>query len=253
MTSQRTSGTNRSTLATKLRILNQLVFYRGDTRLFSQLFYRSTGSEPEEYSKWYFNNLVWQDTTWMGIETYKSPCDMWNYQEILVDLKPSLVIEFGSAFGGSAVYWASVMRQLGEPFKVLSVDISHKLLRPAARRDPDVEFVESSSAAPEIAERIRQLRAEYPGKVWAILDSDHTKDHVLAEMKLLRPLLRAGDYLVVEDSLLNGHPVAPEWGPGPYEAIEAYEKEFPNDYTHDTARESKFGWSFAPYGFLVRN
>ena len=48
-------------------------------------------------------------------------------------------------------------------------------------------------------------------------------NHVLAEMKLLRPLLSAGDYLIVEDSILNGHPVLPGWGPGPYEAIEAYE------------------------------
>jgi cephalosporin hydroxylase len=253
MSSQNKSASKRSGLATKWRILNQIAFDRRNTRLFSQLFYRSTGSEPEEYSKWYFNNLIWQDTTWMGVETYKSPCDMWNYQEILVNLKPSLVIEFGTAFGGSALYWASVMRQIGQPFKVLSVDISHSLLRPEARQDPDVEFVESSSAAPEIADRIRELRKEYPGKVWAILDSDHSMEHVLAEMKLLRPVLTSGDYLVVEDSLLNGHPVAPEWGPGPYEAVEAYEKEFPNDYTHDTARENKFGWSFSPYGFLVRN
>jgi cephalosporin hydroxylase len=253
MPSQQPTRTKRSTLATKFRILNQIAFDRRNTRLFSQLFYRSTGSEPEEYSKWYFNNLVWQDTKWMGIETYKSPCDMWNYQEILVDLKPSLVIEFGTAFGGSAMYWASVMRQIGQPFKVLSVDISHALLRPEARRDPDVEFVEKSSIASEVTDRIQQLRKEYPGKVWAILDSDHSMDHVLAEMKSIRPLLTAGDYLVVEDSLLNGHPVAPEWGPGPYEAIEAYEKEFPNDYKHDTDRENKFGWSFAPYGFLVRN
>nr|WP_082909307.1 CmcI family methyltransferase [Mycolicibacterium iranicum] len=253
MNSQRPSATKRSGLVTKLRILNQIAFDRRNTRLFSQLFYRSTGTEPEEYSKWYFNNLVWQDTTWMGVPTYKSPCDMWNYQEILSELKPSLIIEFGSAFGGSALFWAGVMRQIGEPFKVLSVDVSHELLRPEALRDPDVMFVESSSAAPEVAERIRLLRQDHPGKAFAILDSDHSMHHVLAEMKLLRPLLSAGDYLVVEDSLLNGHPVAPEWGPGPYEAIEAYEREFPSDYTHDTARADKFGWSFAPYGFLIRN
>jgi cephalosporin hydroxylase len=254
MPSQKRSEPKRSAVSTKLRILNQIAFdRRNHTRLFSQLFYRSTGSEPEEYSKWYFNTLVWQDTTWMGVETYKSPCDMWNYQEILFKLKPSLVIEFGTAFGGSALFWASVMRQIGQPFKVFSVDLSHALLKPEARRDPDVEFVESSSIVPEIAERIRQLRTEYPGPVFAILDSDHSMEHVLAEMKQLRPLLTAGDYLIVEDSLLNGHPVAPEWGPGPYEAIEAYEKEFPSDYTHDTARENKFGWSFAPYGFLIRN
>ena len=74
----------------------------------------------------------------------------------------------------------------------------------------------------------------------------------MAEMKALRPLLSAGDYLVVEDSVLNGHPVAPGWGPGPYEAIEAYEAEFPNDYIHDQEREDKFGWTWAPRGYLVR-
>ena len=95
-------------------------------------------------------------------------------------------------------------------------------------------FVKSSSAAPAIAEQIRRLKSEFPGKIFAILDSDHSKDHVLAEMKLVRPLLSAGDYLIVEDSMLNGHPVLPGWGPGPYEAIEAYEQEFPNDYTHDS-------------------
>ncbi|CAN5253714.1 rhamnosyl O-methyltransferase [soil metagenome] len=253
MPGQAQSESMRSILSTKLRILNQIAFDRRNKRLFSQLFYRSTGSEPEEYAKWYFNNLVWQDTTWMGIETYKSPSDMWNYQEILCAVKPSLIIEFGTAFGGSALFWTSVMRQIGEPFRVLSVDISHALLRPEARQDPDVEFVESSSTLPTIATRIQQLREEYPGKVFAILDSDHSMEHVLAEMKLLRPLLSEGDYLIVEDSLLNGHPVAPEWGPGPYEAIQEYETEFPNDYMHDTAREDKFGWSFAPYGFLIRN
>lgn len=253
MPSQKQSEPKRSTISTKLRILNQVAFDRRNTRLFSQLFYRSTGSESEEYAKWYFNNLIWQQTSWMGIETYKSPSDMWNYQEIIASMKPSLVIEFGTAFGGSALFWSNVMRQIGDPFRVLSVDISHALLRPEARHDPDIEFVESSSTLPAIAARIQQLREEYPGKVFVILDSDHSMDHVLAEMKLLRPLLSDGDYLVVEDSLLNGHPVAPEWGPGPYEAIQAYEEEFPNDYTHDTAREEKFGWSFAPYGFLIRN
>ncbi|WP_285161990.1 CmcI family methyltransferase, partial [Mycobacterium tuberculosis] len=51
----------------------------------------------------------------------------------------------------------------------------------------------------------------------------------------------------------NGHPVLPGFGPGPYEAIEAYEDEFPNDYKHDAERENKFGWTSAPNGFLIRN
>ena len=215
--------------------------------------YQPTGSEAEEYQKWYYNTFVWKKTTWMGITCWKSVSDMWNYQEILFDLKPSLVIEFGSNQGGSALFFANIMRGIGKPFKVLSVDINHRPLDAAARRDPDILFVESSSTVPAIAEQIRSLRGEFPGKVFAILDSDHTMGHVLAEMKLLRPLLSTGDYLLVEDSCVNGHPVLPGWGPGPFEAIEAYEREFPNDYTHDVEREKKFGWTQATNGFLIRN
>jgi cephalosporin hydroxylase len=163
-----------------------------------------------------------------------------------------LVVEFGTAHGGSALFFANVMRQIGEPFKVLSVDVTHGRLEPAAGCDPDILLVKSSSTVPAIAEQIRRLKSEFPGKIFAILDSDHSMDHVLAEMKLVRPLLSAGDYLVVEDSTVNGHPVLPGWGPGPYEAIEAYEQEFPNDYTHDRGRENKFGFTFAPNGFLIR-
>jgi cephalosporin hydroxylase len=215
--------------------------------------YQPTGSESEEYHKWYYNTFVWKKTTWMGVDCWKSVSDMWNYQEILFELKPSLVIEFGTAHGGSASFFADIMRRIGEPFKVLSVDVTHKRLEPAARCDSDILFVESPSTVPAIAEHIKRLKGEFPGKIFAILDSDHSMNHVLAEMKLLRPLLSVGDYLIVEDSTLNGHPVLPGWGPGPYEAIEAYEHEFPNDYTHDVARENKFGWTFAPYGYLIRN
>lgn len=243
-----------STISTKLRLLPALLRNNRENRklYWSQFLYRSTGSEGVEYQKWYFNNNIWFRQTWMGVACLKSPCDMWNYQEILADLKPSLVIEFGSFQGGSALFFASAMRQLGRPFKLLSVDIDQSPIGEVARRDPDVEFLESSSAAPAVADRIRQLKTEHPGPMFVILDSDHHMPHVLAEMKLLRPLLSAGDYLVVEDTMLNGHPVAPGWGPGPFEALEAYEAEFPNDYRHDTEREGKFGWTQATNGFLIR-
>jgi cephalosporin hydroxylase len=61
-----------------------------------------------------------------------------------------------------------------------------------------------------------------------------------------------GDYVVVEDGNLNGHPVLPGWGPGPYEALSAYFEEFPDDYTRDTRRECKFGFTFATSGFLIQ-
>jgi cephalosporin hydroxylase len=114
----------------------------------------------------------------------------------LFELKPSLVTEFGTGHGGSALFFASVMRQIGEPFKVLSVDLYHGRLDPAAQCDPDILFVESRSTVPAIAEHIQRLKSGFPGKIFAILDSDHSMNHVLAETKLLRPLLSAGDYLI---------------------------------------------------------
>lgn len=228
----------------------------GNIRQFSSILastiYRPGDDIAEEYHKWYFGSLVWYGTTWMGVQCCKSVSDMWNYQEIIYDLKPSLVIEFGSLSGGSALFFATILRGIGQPFRVLSVDVTHKNLADRAKQEPDIMFMESSSTAPAVADRIRAQRELFPGPVFAILDSDHSRDHVLAEMKLIRPLLRAGDYLLVEDGCVNGHPVMPGYGPGPYEAVEAYEAEYPNDYTHDVERENKFGFTFAPNGFLIR-
>ncbi|WP_272937655.1 CmcI family methyltransferase [Mycolicibacterium tusciae] len=212
--------------------------------------YRPSDEIADEYHKYYYGTMIWSTTSWRGIPCQKSVSDMWNYQEILHDLKPALVVEFGTLCGGSAVFFADILR--GQGAKVLSVDITHKNVHDRARQDPDVMLLESSSSAPDVASRIRDLRSEFPGPVFAILDSDHSKDHVLAEMKLLRPLLVSGDYVVVEDSNVNGHPVLPGFGPGPFEAIEAYEAEFPNDYAHDRERENKFGFTFATNGFLTR-
>jgi cephalosporin hydroxylase len=216
------------------------------------MIYRPGDDIAEEYHKWYYGTLTQLQTSWLGVTCWKSVSDMWNYQEILAELQPSLVVEFGTRFGGSALYFAAVLRQLNRPFRVFSVDVSHSDVADVVRNDPDIELMECSSTLPAVAQRVIELRNENPGPVFAILDSDHTMDHVLAEMKMLRPILRGGDYMIVEDANVNGHPVLPGFGPGPYEAIEAYEREYPNDYSHDQKREGKFGFTFATNGFLIR-
>lgn len=173
-------------------------------------------------------------------------------QEIIFSLRPTLVIEFGTRFGGSALFFAAVMRQLGSRFRILSVDIDAATVSEKTRQDSNIELLVSSSVDPKVAQRIAALRREYPGPVFAILDSDHSKAHVLREMKLLRPVLIAGDYIVVEDANVNGHPVYASHGPGPFEAMEEYFQEYPDDYVRDAARESKFGFTFATRGFLIR-
>jgi len=204
------------------------------------------------YHLWFYNSRVWEQTTWMGVPTLKSPMDMWNYQEILVALRPSLIVEFGTAYGGSALFFAAVMRQFGNPFAVVSVDIEPSKIAEKAKADPAIRFLTMSSDGEEAQKAILSLTEQFPGPIFAILDSDHSKSHVLAEMMNLRPVLAPGDYLVVEDSNVNGHPVRPFFGPGPYEAVREYFRRFPNDYERDVERAAKFGFSFAPAGFLRR-
>lgn len=211
------------------------------------------GDPCKDFHLWYYDSRVWQRTSFLGVPTAKFVSDLWNYQEILFEVKPSLVVEFGTYMGGSAL-WFSLLANIVRPgAKVLTVDIDHRGVAPEVRINADIiELMTCSSTDPRVADRIRQLRAKHPGPVFAILDSEHRMDHVLAEMKLLRPLLVRGDYLVVEDSNVNGHPVWSGYGPGPYEAIEAYFLEFPDDYEVDRQREKKFGFTTAPGGFLIR-
>lgn len=205
-----------------------------------------------DYHHWYYDTGVWTTTRYLGHRALKSVSDLWNYQEILFDLKPGLVVEFGSKLGGSALYLSNTLKLVRPDSLVLAVDITLELVPPELRNNPHIEFMESSSTSPAVAVRIRELRTTYPGPIFAILDSDHAKPHVLAELELLRDVTRTGDYVIVEDSNINGHPVLPGWGEGPYEALSAYLATYPDDYQLDRKRERKFGFSFATRGFLVR-
>lgn len=241
-----------NTVLQYLRILRQLLSVRV-RQLVPHGANQIKPTAAHDYMLWYYYSQTWKQTSWLGVETQKLPSDMWNYQEILTQLHPSLVIEFGSWMGGSALFFSSILGQFGSAYRVLSVDINHDRLHETAKRDPNIIFFQSSSSDPRVADRILELRTAYPGPVFAILDSDHSKAHVMEELMLLRNLLKTGDYVVVEDSNINGHPVfSPDPGAGPFEAIQDYMRQYPDDYRLDREREAKFGVTFAPGGFLIR-
>ena len=215
---------------------------------------------PEFYHRWYYHWDVWRHVSFMGVYCAKNVSDLWNYQEIIWDLKPGLIVELGTYAGGSALYFAWLMRFLWQgiyrsvPY-VLTIDCDRSHVDARVLIHPEIKVFDGDSASEETAREIRG-HIQYCGPLhrpsFFILDSDHSKDHVLAELEMLRNVTRPGDYVVVEDSNINGHPVLPDFGPGPWEAIGEYEARHPGDYRHDTEREVKFGFTFAPRGYLIR-
>ena len=203
-----------------------------------------------EFHRLYFDarafNMTWRNTWFMGHAILKCPLDLWLYQEILHTVRPAVIVETGTAFGGSALYFASLCDLLDHG-RVITVDVEPRANRPA---HPRITYVDGSSAAPDV---VRQVTAAIgrAAPVLVVLDSDHRREHVLAELEAYGPLVTKGSYLIVEDTNLNGHPVEPDHGPGPLEAVETFLRGHP-EFAHDTAMD-KFLLSFNPRGYLRRN
>jgi cephalosporin hydroxylase len=202
------------------------------TRLFHQHYYDA-------------KDTTWSNTTWLGVPAQKTPQDMWVYQEIIHETRPDVLLETGTADGGSAYYFATIF-DLERRGRVITVDIADSPMRPKHDR---ITYVLGSSTAPEIIGKVKSLIS--PGeRVMVSLDSDHRQKHVAEELKLYSELVTPGCYLVVEDTNINGHPVAPEFGPGPMEALRDFLK-LDSRYGSDHSRE-KFGVTFFPEGWLRR-
>lgn len=189
---------------------------------------------------------------WLGVPVRKSPLDLWAIQDLIYRLRPQLIIETGTAFGGSAYFYASLLDLLhyGE---VITIDNDSTHMRPP---HPRITYVTGSSVeAPVVAAMTDHCKG--PGlpsgkaPVLVILDSDHRAEHVLAELNAYAPLVTAGSYLVVEDTNINGWPVLPGFGPGPHEAVAAFLASAAGaSFSADLTVEPPL--TFNPGGFLRR-
>jgi cephalosporin hydroxylase len=197
----------------------------------------------DAFHRLYYDTAVWKDTCWLGVPTQKCPLDLWIYQELLYEQRPDLIIETGTAHGGSALFMACVCDQLGRG-EIVTVDIYPIEGRP---RHDRISYVTGSSTAPEVTAEVERL-AQGRERMFVILDSDHARDHVLEELRIYGPFVSRGSYLVIEDTNVNGHPVFPEHGPGPMEAVEQFLAET-DEFEVDLARQ-KFFLTFNPRGFL---
>ncbi len=170
----------------------------------------------------YYNSEIWKKTTWLGISSEQTPGDNWNMQEIISEIRPDYIVETGTLFGGTTLFYASVLSQVNPDGKVITIDIEPHVEN--ASKQPlwqrYVELIVGSSVDPKVTDHIAQ---EVQGKkVLVTLDSLHTRDHVLKEMEFYSKLVTPDSYLVVQDTNINGHPVFPGFGPGPAEAVQQF-------------------------------
>ncbi|MGB2875911.1 MAG: CmcI family methyltransferase [Gaiellaceae bacterium] len=214
------------------------------------LYRRAKGAHPRpddvvrDFHRLYYDSAsrTWSNTRWLGTPAQKCPLDLWVYQEILYELRPAVIVESGTANGGSALFLASVCDLLGHG-EVISIDVLEQE-RPSHDR---VTYLSGSSVAPEIRARVTALVGDRR-PVLVILDSDHSRDHVLEELRSYAPLVTPGSYAIVEDTNVNGHPVLSEFGAGPMEAVDQFLRES-TEFAIDADRE-KFFLTFNPRGFL---
>lgn len=197
----------------------------------------------------YYYAGLWRTTTWMGVRTWKCPLDLWVYQEIVAETRPTLIIECGTAYGGTSLFLANLFDHIGDG-RVVSIDIAKRSPLPS---HPRVEYLHGSSTDAATLDTVRQ-RVRPDDRVMVILDSLHSRDHVLAELRAYWGMVSPSCYLIVEDSNINGHPVytdyEPDAGPGPFEAVEEFLAE--NDrFEVDPSRE-RYLMTFNPRGYLRR-
>ena len=219
--------------------------------------------------KWAYN------FSWMGRPAIQFPNDAWAMQELIWHIRPDLIIETGIAHGGSLVLSASMLALLdmcdaiesgssmnpGESHrKVLGVDIDiRQHNRQAIEEHPmasRIQMIQGSSIAPEIIEEVRTVAKDYE-RILVCLDSNHTHEHVLAELEAYAPLTSVGGYCVVFDTLIEDMPAEmfPDrpWGPGnsPKSAARQYLKKHP-EFEVDKKMDAKLQISVAPDGYLRR-
>lgn len=219
--------------------------------------------------KWSYN------FTWMGRPAIQLPNDAWAMQELIWEIKPDLIIEAGIAHGGSIIYYASQLALLdlcesiatGVPFephktrrKVLGLDVDIRAHnREAIEHHPMfnwIQMIEGSSIAPDTIKKVQQFATDYK-RILVCLDSNHTHDHVLAELEAYAPLVSPASYCVVFDTIVDEMPAELSsnrpWGPdnNPKTAVREYLQQHP-EFEIDKKIQHKLLITVAPDGFLKR-
>ena len=172
--------------------------------------------------------------SWMGRPIIQLPEDIVRIQEVIYQVKPDLIIETGVAHGGSLILYASLCKGMGKG-RVIGIDIE---IRPHNRKAIEehelfeyITLIEGSSVAPDVVSQVKSLVAT-DQKILVILDSNHSKHHVLAELNAYADIVSLDSYIVATDGIMKdlvGAPRSqPDWHTNnPYVAAQEFLKEHP--------------------------
>lgn len=202
-------------------------------------------------------NKLQYECEWFGIPIIQSPEDIILMQEIIYKVKPDVILDIGIAHGGSAIFYSSMLELLGKG-RVIGVDIDiRKHNREVVEKHPffdRIELIEGSSISDEIVNLVKSKIKPHETVIIS-LDSNHTRDHVLQELKKYWPLVPIGSYIVVFDTVTSdmaksGVADASYIDNGPLEAVEIFLKE--NPHFEIDKKYNKLFISHSRDGFLKR-
>ena len=205
-----------------------------------------------------WNADLWRQVTWLGVPVLQWPTDLMLLQELLTKLKPRYVIETGLHHGGTAVFYASILKLLGIDGRVISVDI--QITREARENIGDSAFreqitlVEGDSKSDTVHQQIEAILGGETN-VLVCLDSDHSYAHTLAELRRFSRYVPVGGYMVLFDTICEYLADTPKGDPrwvedSPMAALRQFLSE--NDNFETDASWEKLRVTFAPQGFLRR-
>lgn len=208
----------------------------------------------DEYHKLYDSAKIWEKNYWMGVPCWKLPFDQVVLQELIVKTRPDYIIETGTNFGGSTVFYSSICELINHG-KVITIDIEDKVMKDEISKynfSKRIEFIHGGSTNKLIIDRVENF-IKQSTNCMVILDSWHTEQHVYEEMKIYNRFVPVGGYMIVEDTHAGnpGNPITWKYDDkGPSAAVERFLKENKN-WTVDYECE-KHLMSFNPGGYLRR-
>tara|TARA_R110001599_G_scaffold196673_2_gene393202 strand:+ start:2368 stop:3186 length:819 start_codon:yes stop_codon:yes gene_type:complete len=234
----------------------------------SQEFFNQIGIGKADY----FYNF-----TWLGVPVIQTPQDLYALQEMIWKVKPDLIIETGIAWGGTLIHSASMLALLEgcdeiDKGHVLGIDIEirphNKAVLTNHPLSKKITMLEGSSIDEDIIAQVKDFAKDYK-RILVCLDSNHTHDHVLAELEAYAPLVSRGSYCMVADTIIEDSPdhmsSKRPWGKGnnPKTAVWSYLKKLQTkvvtaadgerlSFEMDKELEHKLVLTLSPDGYLFR-